>query len=68
VTASDVDALIDWRAKAPAAYVAHPDDGGHYRVLLVALGYALGTGGAALATFPVTGFEEGLSKRCVEQG
>ncbi len=68
LTAGDVDGLIDWRAKAPAAYLAHPDDGGHYRVMLVALGFALGSGGAPSATFPIAGFEDGLSKRCVEFG
>jgi 4,5-DOPA dioxygenase extradiol len=61
----DADALIDWRGKAPAANLAHPDDGGHYRVLLVAMGVAL-AGGAARATFPVTGFEATMSKRSVE--
>jgi 4,5-DOPA dioxygenase extradiol len=61
----DADTLIDWRAKAPAANLAHPDDGGHYRVLLFALGVAL-AGGAARATFPITGFEATMSKRSVE--
>ena len=69
VVAEDVDALIDWRSKAPAVDLAHPDDGGHYRVLLVALGVAVG--GARVArrvTFPVTGFEASMSKRCIELG
>jgi 4,5-DOPA dioxygenase extradiol len=61
----DADALIDWRTKAPAANLAHPDDGGHYRVLLVAMGVAL-AGGTARATFPITGFEATMSKRSVE--
>ena len=62
-----VDALVDWRRKAPASSLAHPDDGAHYRVLLVALGVALGAKTAAReAAFPVTGFEDTLSKRCVE--
>ncbi len=65
ITALDVDALVDWRARAPAANLAHPDDGGHYRVLLVALGAALAAG-AASVTFPVTGFEATMSKRSVE--
>jgi 4,5-DOPA dioxygenase extradiol len=66
VTALDVDALIDWRSKAPAANLAHPDDGGHYRVLLIALGWALGSGGAPKVTFPVSGFEARMSKRSID--
>jgi hypothetical protein len=59
----DVDALVDWRQKAPASLLAHPDDGGHFRVLFAALGVATGDGHA---TFPITGFEGSLSTRCVE--
>ena len=67
VSARQVDALLDWRKKAPAAEIAHPDDGGHYRVFLFALGAALGGPQSATAvTFPVSGFESTLSKRCVE--
>jgi 4,5-DOPA dioxygenase extradiol len=67
LSARDVDAMIDWRAHAPAQALAHPDDGGHYRVLLMALGVALGSPHAATrVTFPVTGFESTLSKRSVE--
>ncbi len=62
LAARDVDALVDWRARAPAERLAHPDDGAHFRVLLVALGMADG----AAASFPVQGFESGLSKTCVE--
>jgi 4,5-DOPA dioxygenase extradiol len=64
LAALDVDALVDWRHRAPAAELAHPDDGAHYRMLLVALGVAIGRSTAV--TFPVTGFEAALSKRCVE--
>lgn len=67
--ALDADTLIDWRHKAPAESLAHPDDGGHYRVLLVALGAALGARGAAPnVQFPVTGFESTLSRRSVQLG
>ena len=67
VAKSDADALVAWRAKAPASDLAHPDDGGHFRVLLVALGVALHARTApSTTTFPVTGFEGALSKRCVE--
>jgi 4,5-DOPA dioxygenase extradiol len=63
----DVDALLDWRGKAPAAELAHPDDGGHFRVLLFALGVVAGSGGPrAPAAFPVQGFESVMSKRGVE--
>jgi 4,5-DOPA dioxygenase extradiol len=65
IAARDADGLIDWRAKAPAVNLAHPDDGGHYRVLLVALGVAL-AGGDARVSFPVTGFEATMSKRSAE--
>jgi 4,5-DOPA dioxygenase extradiol len=66
--ARDVDALVNWRKAAPNSDVAHPDDGGHFRVLLVALGVAMGTRQRFTSvTFPVEGFELGnLSKRCVE--
>jgi 4,5-DOPA dioxygenase extradiol len=67
VSARDVDALVDWRARAPAQALAHPDDGAHFRVLLVALGVALGSRSAASrVTFPITGFESTLSKRSIE--
>ena len=62
LAARDVDALLDWRKRAPSAELAHPDDGGHFRVLLVALGASSGA-----ASFPVTGMElTTQSKRCVE--
>ncbi|MGO9838619.1 MAG: DODA-type extradiol aromatic ring-opening family dioxygenase [Polyangiaceae bacterium] len=65
LTAGAADALVDWRNKAPANDLAHPDDGGHFRVLLVALGLALEARGAT-AVFPVTGFDGPMSKRCVQ--
>jgi 4,5-DOPA dioxygenase extradiol len=66
----DVDALVDWRHKAPAANLAHPDDGAHFRVLLVALGVLLGAqpGSQGQVAFPMEGFESSLSGRCVELG
>lgn len=71
IDARDVMGLTNWRQLAPNAEVAHPDDGGHYRVLLVAVGAALIHGSDPptfqSAKFPVEGFELGnLSKRCVE--
>jgi 4,5-DOPA dioxygenase extradiol len=70
LAAGDVASLLDWRARAPKADLAHPDDGGHFRVMLVALGFvARGDGADAIggAKFPVEGFEAGTqSKRCVE--
>jgi 4,5-DOPA dioxygenase extradiol len=60
--ARDTGALVDWRKRAPFAELAHPDDGGHFRVMLIALGASSG-----LASFPVTGMEMGVqSKRCIE--
>jgi 4,5-DOPA dioxygenase extradiol len=67
ITKRDVDALCDWRHRAPAALLAHPDDGAHFRVVLAALGFALGASRAAVAS-PVQGFEASLSKRCFELG
>ena len=68
IAGGEVDALLDWRRKAPAGHLAHPDDGGHFRVLLLALGVALGRAGAGRVTFPVTGFEATMSKRSVQIG
>lgn len=68
LAASDADALLDWRRKAPSADLAHPDDGGHFRVMLVGLGAALARGGAPAARFPYVGYELGLSVRCAELG
>lgn len=64
----DADALLDWRARAPAAELNHPDDGGHFRVALFALGAALGSNPATAVSFPIAGFDGGLSIRCVEIG
>jgi 4,5-DOPA dioxygenase extradiol len=67
LASQDLDALVDWRRANPDAYLAHPDDGGHFDVLLVALGASLDV--AARATFPVEGFEDGgVSKRCIQMG
>jgi 4,5-DOPA dioxygenase extradiol len=66
----DVASLLDWRRAAPSAELAHPDDGGHYRVMLVALGVAVGGSDTFdAARFPSEGFEMGSqSKRCIEMG
>jgi 4,5-DOPA dioxygenase extradiol len=67
IGAEEIDPLIDWRRKAPGVRLAHPDDGAHYRVLLVALGVALGSSAPARRVgFPIAGFESSMSKRCVE--
>jgi 4,5-DOPA dioxygenase extradiol len=42
---SDIDSLLDWRNKGPAANIAHPDDGGHFNVMMLALGAAVGGNG-----------------------
>jgi 4,5-DOPA dioxygenase extradiol len=62
----NVDALLDWREKAPAADLAHPDDGGHFRVLLFALGVATEGAGIQRLKFPMLGFDSALSRRSVE--
>lgn len=63
----DVPSLLDWRARAPNADLAHPDDGGHFRVLLVALGAVAQGDTFGSVRFPVEGWEAPtLSKRCVE--
>jgi 4,5-DOPA dioxygenase extradiol len=64
LSAGDVGALLDWRRRAPAPDLAHPDDGGHFRVLLFALGAA--SAAPVSATFPIADFELGLSMRCVD--
>jgi 4,5-DOPA dioxygenase extradiol len=68
LTARDVDSLVDWRARAPAADLAHPDDGAHYRVMLLGAGLVMGGGGAPPVSFPFTGFEALLSVRCAQIG
>jgi 4,5-DOPA dioxygenase extradiol len=63
----DVPALLDWRARGPHADLVHPDDGGHFRVLLVALGAVAQGDTFGSVRFPVEGFEMAtLSKRCIE--
>lgn len=65
----DISRVLAWRKEAPLAEVAHPDDGGHFRVLLFALGAASAQGKIESVKFPIEGFELGnLSKRCVELG
>lgn len=44
ISQNQIDDLIDWRSKAPANEIAHPDDGGHFNVLMFALGAAVGAG------------------------
>ena len=44
IAQNNIDALIDWRHKGPASHIAHPDDGGHFNVLMFALGAAVGRG------------------------
>ena len=67
MAARDADALVDWRRKAPAADLAHPDDGGHFKVSLLAVGATIDDAGAAVS-FPFEGFDLGLSVRCAQLG
>jgi 4,5-DOPA dioxygenase extradiol len=58
--ARDIDSVLDWRDKAPAAERAHPDDGGHFNVMLYALGAAVGSqGDLGKASAAHLGFEFG---------
>ncbi len=70
VTHSDVDALLDYRARAPAVELAHPDDGDHYDVMLVALGAALADRTQLeQVSFPGAGYEGGgMSTRSIVFG
>jgi 4,5-DOPA dioxygenase extradiol len=63
----NVDAMLDFQAKAPAALTALPT-WEHYAPLLVAAGAA--QNGATRATFPITGFwlEGAFTKRSVQFG
>lgn len=64
LTRGDMDALLDWTRKAPAATTNHPTPD-HWLPIYVVAGAADG----AKASFPVTGWEGGsLSRRCVQLG
>ncbi len=66
--ALDLDALVDFRSKAPAAQLAHPRIE-HYVPALVTSAAALERGRRDV-TFPITGFWNGMSftKRSVQIG
>lgn len=59
----DIDGLIDFERKAPAATIAHPRTE-HFAPLFVALGAA--TDGSTDATTAIDGFWYGMSKRSVQ--
>ncbi|MEU4801023.1 class III extradiol ring-cleavage dioxygenase [Actinosynnema sp. NPDC023587] len=63
LAAEDVDGLLDFRHKAPAAGIAHPRTE-HFAPLFVSLGASAGQD----ATTTVDGFWYGLSKRSVQFG
>lgn len=65
VLAGDVDALVDFAHRAPAAAVAHPRTE-HWAPLYVALGTSLAVGDSARTA--VEGFWWGLSKRSFQFG
>ncbi|MFV2172175.1 dioxygenase [Actinomadura sp. LOL_016] len=67
VTGGDVDALLDFRAKAPAARVAHPRTE-HFAPLFVALGADADGGGAAARRSVIDGYWFGLAKRSFQFG
>jgi 4,5-DOPA dioxygenase extradiol len=58
----DVDALLDYRRRAPGVALAHPTLDHWLPMLVIA-----GAGEGHRATFPVTGWEGGsISRRCVQ--
>ncbi|GLZ78804.1 dioxygenase [Actinorhabdospora filicis] len=65
VTARDVDALLDFQRKAPAAHIAHPRTE-HYAPLFVALGAAEEDDAAGHAV--IDGYWYGLAKRSFQFG
>lgn len=68
VKGGDVDALLDFRAKAPAAHVAHPRTE-HFAPLFVALGAGLeSTGDPAGRRSVIDGYWFGLAKRSFQFG
>lgn len=67
LAASDVDALLDFEAKAPAGRLAHPRTE-HFAPLFVTLGAAEASGDLARRSDAVDGFWMGLSKRSVQFG
>ena len=58
----DVDALLDFEERAPAARLAHPRTE-HFAPLFVSLGAALGVDSEAERASVIDGFWHGLSKR-----
>jgi 4,5-DOPA dioxygenase extradiol len=61
MSAGDLDALVNFEDRAPAAHVAHPRTE-HWAPLYVAVG-AADASGSIEATTTVEGFWFGLSKR-----
>jgi 4,5-DOPA dioxygenase extradiol len=64
----DVDALIDWKVRAPSARLAHPREE-HFAPVIAAAAAAIDRGGAV--TFPVHGFwgmAPAFSRRSVQIG
>ena len=65
LTAGDVDGLVDFKNKAPAAALAHPRTE-HFAPLFVSLGASLESGQTGETV--IDGFFMGLSKRSVQFG
>jgi 4,5-DOPA dioxygenase extradiol len=65
LTAGDVDGLVDFKNKAPAASLAHPRTE-HFAPLFVSLGASLESGEPGETV--IDGFFMGLSKRSVQFG
>ena len=67
VAAGDIDAILDWERRAPAARQAHPRSE-HWAPLFVTLGAAMGAGSTLDSSVAVEGFWFGLSKRSWQLG
>ncbi len=67
LNAFDVDALVDFERRAPAAQIALPTVE-HYVPLLVSAGVAAGSAARPSVTFPITGFwmDGAFTKRSVQ--
>ncbi len=66
LAAGDLDALTNYRERAPALRMAHPTEE-HWLPLLLVAGAGFEGGGEV--RFPITGFEYGsIARRCVEIG
>lgn len=67
MAAADLDAILNWEDRAPAALQAHPRSE-HWAPVFLALGAAVGAGSSLQSRVAVDGFWFGLSKRSWQLG